>query len=203
MGGAKRIGIFGGSFNPVHRGHLMLTQWLLHEMEFDEIWFMVSPSNPLKPLSGMLPEQQRLEMVRLALENHPRMIPCDIEFGMPRPSYTIDTLRELSRRYPGYNFTLIIGADNWAVIDRWKAADEIIRDYGMVVYPRLGSHVDAALLPEGVTLSRAPVIDVSSTMIRNAIPRWGVLDYFLTAGVKDYIETNKLYNYGKYLSNQH
>lgn len=203
MGGAKRIGIFGGSFNPVHRGHLMLTQWLLHEMEFDEIWFMVSPSNPLKPQEGMLPEQQRLEMVRLALEKHPRMIPCDIEFAMPRPSYTIDTLRELSRRYPDYNFTLIIGADNWAVIDRWKAADEIIRDYGIVVYPRPGSRIDAASLPEGVTLSRAPVIEVSSTMLRNAIPRWGVLDYFLTSGVKDYIETNKLYNYGKSLSNKH
>lgn len=200
---AKRIGIFGGSFNPVHRGHLMLTQWLLHEMQFDEIWFVVSPSNPLKQSSDMLPEQQRFEMVRLALEGHPRLVPCDIEFTLPRPSYTITTLRELSRLHPGYTFTLIIGADNWKLFEKWRAADEIIRDYGLVVYPRQGYEIIPEELPEGVRLSSAPVVAVSSTMIRGLIPRWGVLDYFLTPEVKDYIVNNKLYNYGNTLDYQH
>lgn len=199
----KRIGIFGGSFNPVHRGHLMLTQWLLHEMAFDEIWFVVSPSNPLKHSGEMLPEQERLTMVRLALQGHPRLIACDVELGMPRPSYTITTLRELSRRHPDCRFTLIIGADNWAVIDQWRSADEIIRDYGIVVYPRQGTTVDPSTLPEGVTLSNAPVVAVSSTMLRRLIPQWGVPDYFLTPEVSEYIVNNKLYNYGNTLNHQH
>ncbi|MBD5192022.1 MAG: nicotinate-nucleotide adenylyltransferase [Bacteroidales bacterium] len=199
----KTIGIFGGSFNPVHRGHLMLAQWLLHEMQFDSILFVVSPSNPLKHQPDMLPEQQRLAMVKLALEGHPRLEACDIEFAMPRPSYTINTLRELSCRYPGYKFKLIIGADNWQLIDKWRAADEIIRDYGIVIYPRPGYHVDPGTLPEGVTLSNAPVVDVSSTMLRKVIPQWGVPDYFLTPEVSEYIKNNKLYNYGNTLDNQH
>ncbi|MDE7152886.1 MAG: nicotinate-nucleotide adenylyltransferase [Muribaculaceae bacterium] len=199
----KRIGIFGGSFNPIHRGHLMLTQWLLHEMSFDQIWFVVSPSNPLKHSADMLPEQQRLEMVKLALNGHPRLVACDVEFDMPRPSYTIATLRELSSRHPDCDFTLIIGADNWEVIDHWRAADEIIRDYGIVIYPRPGATVNADTLPPGVTLCHAPVVAVSSTMLRNLIPQWGPLDYFLTPEVSDYIVNNKLYNYGNTLNRQH
>ena len=203
MEDGKKIGIFGGSFNPVHRGHLMLAQWLLHEMDFDEIWFVVSPSNPLKHQADMANEEQRLAMVRLALAGHPRLRECDIEFSMPRPSYTINTLRELSLRYPGYNFTLIIGADNWQVIDLWRSADEIIRDYGIIVYPRKGSDITHDNLPEGVKLSNAPVIEISSSMIREVIPRWGVPDYFLTPEVSDYIINNKLYNYGNTLDHQH
>ena len=199
----KRIGIFGGSFNPIHQGHLMLAQWILHEQQFDEVWFVVSPSNPLKQTPDMLPELTRLTMVKLALDSHSRMLPCDIELSLPRPSFTITTLRELSARHPGYNFKLIIGADNWNMINKWRAADEIIRDYGIVVYPRPGSDIDPETLPQGVTLSRAPVIDISSSLIRKLIPLWGVPDFFLPDTVKQFIETNKLYNYGHSVENQH
>ena len=170
---ARHIGILGGSFNPVHIGHVMLADYIAQCAEadpIDEVWLMLSPLNPLKVSPGeLVPENDR-------------------------PSYTIDSLQALARAYPSCRFSLIIGSDNWAIFDRWRNSREIIERFSPVIYPRPGYGVDAATLPEGVSLiPDAPVTDISSTMLRRAIAAGKDMTCFLPAGVADYIRLNNLY----------
>ena len=130
------IGIFGGSFNPVHCGHIALARQLLAAVGLDEVWFMVSPQNPLKAPAGLLPDGVRFRLVRQALAGEPRLVASDYEFGLPRPSYTWTTLCSLSRDYPAHRFSLVIGGDNWQLFPRWYRAADILRHYRVVVYPR-------------------------------------------------------------------
>ncbi len=166
----KRIGIFGGSFNPVHTGHICLARQLLTAVSLDEIWFMVSPLNPFKQdFTDLLPDDVRLELTREALKDEPCMLASDYEFSLPRPSYMWNTLAHLSYDYPQYSFTLIVGADNWLAFDRWAHHDFIQQHYDIAVYPRKGYDVDTESLPSHVKLVQAELYPFSSTDIRTMV----------------------------------
>ena len=163
-----KVGIFGGSFNPVHTGHVALAKSLCQKAGLDEVWFMVSPMNPFKKhATDLLADHLRLEMVRKAVENEPQLKASDYEFLLPKPSYTWNTLQALSADYPDTEFTLLIGGDNWAAFDKWYRSADILARYPIVVYPRQGSHTGN--VPEGVTIVETPLLDISSTEIRQRI----------------------------------
>lgn len=188
----QTIGIFGGSFNPVHIGHMMLASYLTQWGYVDEVWLTLSPLNPLKDAAELLPDIKRLAMLSIAAKGADAIDICDIELSMPKPSYTIDTLRVLAERYPEYRFKLIIGSDNWQIFDRWRSAQQILDDYGVLVYLRPGYPVDKRHI-DGMEVVDAPMAHVSSTFIRQAIAKGRNMNYFLPAGVYKYILDNKLY----------
>lgn len=164
----KSVGIFGGSFNPIHTGHIALAKRLCEKAGLDEVWFMVSPMNPFKKAAtDLLDDQKRLEMVKIALEGEPQLQACDYEFHLPKPSYTWHTLQAMSKDYPDIAFTLLIGGDNWAAFDKWYHHDDILALYPIVVYPREGSSVGE--VPQGVTIVETPLLNISSTEIRQRI----------------------------------
>ena len=165
-----KIGIYGGSFNPIHRGHIALARQILRKQHLDQIWLMVSPQNPLKQgQSDLLADELRLSLTRKALADEPLLVACDYEFHLPRPSYTWDTLQSLSKDYPEHDFSLIIGADNWLLFDRWYRADDILKNYRIIVYPREGSPIDPATLPPTVSLVNTRLYNVSGSDIRQRI----------------------------------
>lgn len=161
-----KTGIYGGSFNPIHNGHIALARHLLHEAELDEIWFVVSPQNPFKVQQQLLADDKRLLLVRQALAPYPQLVASDFEFSLPRPSYMWHTLQGMSAQWPDRELHLIIGADNWLCFDRWYHADDIRRTYPIIIYPRQGYDITPADLPQGVRLVNTPLYNVSSTEIR-------------------------------------
>lgn len=191
-----KVGIFSGSFNPVHSGHLALARWILQQQYVDEIWFIRSPQNPLKVDQYLLDDHHRLRMLQLAISKEPKMKICHIEDELPKPSYTINTLEALARRYPCDEFHLIIGADNWLLFSRWYRWKDILNRFHLLVYPRPGSEisgVDRRRFPN-VRLIDAPRFPVSATQIREAIGRKdSQLASWLVPEVKEYIEQNHLY----------
>lgn len=196
MIGGKRnhIALMGGSFNPVHIGHIMVADYVRQVMDFDEVLMCVSPLNPLKAGDNDLAcDDARMDMLRLACAGHPGLTPCDIELNMPRPSYTIDTLNRLERLYPDCDISIIIGSDNWLLFHRWRAAAEIIQRFGVVVYPRPGYSIDCNGLPDNVTIVDSPSIDLSSTFLRTKLAQGFDMNIFLPQGVYKYIKNHKLY----------
>lgn len=180
------VGIFGGSFNPVHNGHIAVAESVLKSGLADEVWLTLSPQNPLKSGSSeLIDDHQRLEMLRLAAEGLPGLRVCDIELCLPRPSYTINTLNELSRRHPGIRFRLLIGADNMQIFDRWRAADEILERYSPIVYPRPGYPCEGCIDMEQ--------FNVSSTEIREMLKRGESINNLVPGKVEIYIRDNRLY----------
>lgn len=181
-----KTGIFSGSFNPIHIGHLALANYLCEFEGLDEVWFLVTPHNPLKEKADLWPDEFRLKLVRAAIEDYPKFKASDFEFTLPQPSYTINTLNALSRHYPDRKFHLIIGSDNWLTFNRWYKADEILANYPLIIYPRPGYSVDfdsRANLPTNVVLSQAPVFDISSTFIRGSLKSGHDIRYFLHPSV--------------------
>ncbi len=164
-----QIGIFGGTFNPIHNGHLAIARKIVESGGVDEVWFMVSPLNPFKQHIELLDDNIRLEMTRKALEGEHGIICSDYEFGLPRPSYTWNTLQSLKKDYPQHTFSLIIGADNWCKFSAWRNNDDIIREHRLLVYPRTGYPIDIESLPQSVSFIDMDTIDVSSTEIRQLI----------------------------------
>lgn len=185
-----RTGIYGGSFNPIHNGHIAIARAMLDCGAVDEVWLMVSPQNPLKQSADLLDEQLRLDMTRRATADIPCVTACDYEFYMPRPSYMWHTLQSLSRDYPDREFTLLIGADNWQVFDRWYHADDIIAHYPIRIYPRRGYDIEASTLPQNVKLVDTGLYDVSSTMVRERIRRGEDVSQLIPASI---IEIAKVY----------
>jgi nicotinate-nucleotide adenylyltransferase len=164
-----RIAIFSGSFNPIHNGHLAIAREVLVQDAADQLWFLVSPQNPLKKNLGLIRESDRLEMVKLAIENQNGMRASDFEFHLPRPSYTINTLEKLRENYPEYQFKLLIGADNLLIFRKWYQYQRIIDEFGLIVYPRPDFNTES--LPQFVntTIISAPLIDLSATEIRQKL----------------------------------
>ncbi|MBM6865104.1 nicotinate-nucleotide adenylyltransferase [Bacteroides caecigallinarum] len=187
-----RTGIFGGSFNPIHIGHLALANYLCENDYIDELWFLVSPQNPFKQNEKLLDDKTRLRMVNAAVRGYGRFYVSDFEFSLPKPSYTINTLNKLSETYTDRNFYLIIGADNWAAFDRWKSPEEIISKHHVLVYPRLGYDIPE-MLPQNVRAVDSPLIEVSSTFIRESISQGKNVRYFLHPAVYEIIEKESLY----------
>ena len=183
--------IFGGSFDPIHVGHLSLASAVVESGLASEVWFMVSPQNPHKELQKLTDESVRLEMVRLAIDENEHFKASDFEFNLPRPSYTINTLMSLEKSFPDREFMLLVGADNWEKFDRWYRHDEILERYGIIVYPRDNSAVP--LLPDGVIWLSAELHDVSSTQIRGLVANGHSITGLVVPSVEEFINGNKLY----------
>lgn len=194
MSDSIKVGLYFGSFNPIHTGHLSLAKYLVEHRIVDEVWFVVSPNNPLKSEKGLLNHQLRFDMVKLAVKDNPSFKVCDVEFSMPVPSYTIDTLHLLRQTYPDIDFTLLIGSDNALVFDKWKNYQDILKEFPVLVYPRKGydfKEVEAKFLQ--MKLLDTPFYDISSTEIRKRIV--GNEDYsvYVTPEVEEFIKENNLY----------
>lgn len=189
-----RIGLYGGSFNPIHKGHTSLAQSLVDQGLVDEVWLLVSPLNPLKQMSGDIAAyEHRLRMAELACKGHKGLRVSDFESHLPVPSYTITTLDALAATYPQHTFSLVIGADNWDSFHRWYKADEIIANYTILVYNRPGYPLDEANLPPSVKVVNTPLYDISSTQIREAIKKGERPTDWLSPKVLRYISESKIY----------
>ncbi len=190
-----RIGIFGGSFDPIHTGHAIVAQYIISSGAVDRLWFMVSPVNPLKADKvRQVADTDRLRMVEMVSRPMEGVETSAFEFSMPKPSYTVDTLNALQEKFPNDEFCLIIGGDNWEVFGKWRNSKEILDKYHVFVYPRLGYKVDIPNELKGrVTLIDAPVIELSSTQIRERLAKGLSVRYYVSDKVLDYIERKHLY----------
>lgn len=189
-----RTGIFGGTFNPIHLGHLALANYLCEENWVDELWFLITPQNPFKQEQTLLDNHLRMKMVEAAIADYPRFKASDFEFTLPRPSYTVTTLQKLSETYPDREFVLIIGADNWAAFDKWKSPEEILRNHRILVYPRPGYEINPHELPAQVKAVNTPLLEISSTFVRESIASGKDIRYFLHPEVYRFIKQHQLYN---------
>ena len=185
----KKIGLFFGSFNPIHNGHLGVAHAVLEETECEEVWLVVSPQNPFKSSSTLLRKESRLQIIDKALAGERAVRSCSIEFDMPVPSYTVDTLEVLSGKYPGYEFFLIMGADNLEGFVRWKRWQDIVSRHAIIVYPRNGV-VGSVSSPVAYKLISAPEIEISSSEIRRKIRAGEPVDAYLPSSiVSEILET--------------
>lgn len=190
-----KIGIYGGSFNPIHKGHTELAASIVQQGLVDELWLLVSPLNPLKQesASGIAEYEHRINMARLATEHIEGVKVSDFERTLPLPSYTVTTLHELHKAYPEHEFVLIIGADNWERFPRWYHAQEIIETYTILIYRRPGYEIDETALPPSVQLVHAPLYDISSTEIRETAKEGKMMRKWVNEKVAEYIERHQLY----------
>lgn len=184
-----KIGIFGGSFNPIHNGHVAIGRTMLQVMGLDEVWYMLSPQNPLKQYADLLDENKRMDIVRHALKDEPGLVAKDYEFSLPRPSYTWNTLQNLHRDFPHDEFTLIIGGDNWDKFDKWAHHEDILATHRIAVFPREGAAVPE-LLPENVTFVKVPLVNVTSTMLRGMVRTGADISPYVPAVVLEEIKEN-------------
>jgi nicotinate-nucleotide adenylyltransferase len=192
----KKIGLFFGSFNPIHIGHLILANYILENSDMDELWFVVSPQNPFKDKKSLLTDHNRLDMVQLAVKNYPKMRASNVEFSLPKPSYTIDTLTYLTEKYPNYFFALIMGEDNLDSLPKWKNAEKLMSDYQIIVYPRTfeGEKKDSEYLQhENISIVNAPIIELSATEIRNMIKEGKNVRPMLPPEVFEYLDGSSFY----------
>ena len=191
-----RIGIYGGSFNPIHKGHTELAAYIVQQGLVDELWLLVSPLNPLKQgeTSDIAEYEHRLSMARLATEDIEGVKVSDFEKNLPLPSYTITTLGELHKAYPEHEFVLVIGADNWERFPRWYHAQEIIDTYSILIYRRPGCEMDETLLPPSVQVVDTPLYDISSTEIRESVKKGRMPLKWVDRKVATYIRVHHLYS---------
>ena len=189
-----RVGLFGGSFNPIHNAHIALASTICEQARLDEVWFMVSPQNPLKQAQDLLGENERYEMVKLALESQEKVLMAsNYEFHLERPSYTWKTLRALKLDFPQLEFSLIIGGDNWVRFPRWAHNEKILANHHIYIYPREDSEIDEATLPENVHLIHTPKINITSTMLREMVRNGKDISAFVPEKVAKAIADNNYY----------
>ncbi len=189
----KRTALFFGSFNPIHVGHLIIAETMQQQEGIDEVWFVVSPQNPLKERATLLADHHRLQMVRRAIEDNYHLRACDVEMHLPVPSYTVVTLAALGEKYPDREFCLIMGSDNLASLHRWRNYEYILQNYRIYVYPRPGSERCALREHENVTMVDVPMMDISSSYIRTQIAARKDVRYLLTEPVYKYLTEMHFY----------
>jgi len=188
-----QIGLFPGSFNPIHLGHLIIAQYFINHYPLDQIWFVISPQNPLKKRSGLVDFDHRMKMVELSISQSKEMIASDIELKLPLPSYTIHTLDYLKENFPEHAFSLILGLDNYEGFNRWKSHDRIIQENKIYLYPREGVKLPENLSSPNFILTQAPEMGISSTGIRKDILEKKNIRFLVTDSVQEYILSHKLY----------
>ncbi|MCB2220848.1 MAG: nicotinate-nucleotide adenylyltransferase [Bacteroidetes bacterium] len=189
----KNIGLFFGSFNPIHIGHMVIANWFVEYTDLDKVWFVVSPQNPFKEKKSLLADHHRLALVREAIEEDPRFWVTDIEFGMPQPSYTIDTLTYLEEKYPDHSFVLLAGSDQLPSFDKWKNPQRILELYKMYVYARPGFKGSKYEKHPSVKVFRTPLMEISSTFIRKSIAEGKDMRYMLPEKVWKYMREMHFY----------
>ncbi|GEM54236.1 nicotinic acid mononucleotide adenylyltransferase [Flavobacterium branchiophilum NBRC 15030 = ATCC 35035] len=189
-----KIGLYFGSFNPIHIGHLIIANHLAEHSDLEQIWLVVTPHNPLKKKQTLLDNYSRLEMVRIATINYPKLRPSDIEFKLSQPNYTVNTLAHLADKYPQHEFALIMGEDNLDSLHKWKNYEFIVKNYTIYVYPRVGSAIENSTIPlTNVVKIAAPKVEISSTWIRNNIQKGLNVQPLLSEKVWKYIDHNNFY----------
>ncbi|MDV3309390.1 MAG: nicotinate-nucleotide adenylyltransferase [Cyclobacteriaceae bacterium] len=193
MDQTSRIGLFFGSFNPIHIGHLIIANIMVETTDLDKVWFVVSPQNPFKPARGLLHEFDRYDMVKAAVADNYKLDVTDIEFHLPKPSYTIHTLLHLSQRHPSRQFKVIIGSDNLESFVRWKSHERILEDYGLYVYPRPGAQPSPLSSHPNVRTIGAPLLNISATFIRDCIRKGWSVRYLVPDPVEVMIRAKQFY----------
>lgn len=188
-----KIGLFFGSFNPIHVGHLIIANVMAYHADLEQVWFVVSPQNPFKKSKSLLHEFDRYDMVQMAIDDNPRFRATDIEFKLPRPSYTIDTLTHIQDKYPQLTFRLIIGGDNLEQFKKWKNFDKILEYYGLYVYPRPGAELNELAQHPNVQVISAPLMDISATFVRTCIQEGKSIKYLVPDRVEELILRKKFY----------
>ncbi len=188
----KKIGLYFGSFNPVHTGHLIIASHLANNTDLKEVWFVVSPQNPFKKETGLLNERHRISLVKLAIEDEQSLKTSDVEFKLPKPSYTIDTLIYLSEKYPEYEFSVIMGSDGFQNIEKWKNYEQIINNYTIYIYMRPGFEVTNKY-GDNIIQVKAPLLEISATEIRKNIKAGKSIRYLVTDVVMKEIQEKGYY----------
>jgi nicotinate-nucleotide adenylyltransferase len=190
-----KVGLYFGSFNPIHHGHLLIASYVLNHTELQQVWFVVSPQNPLKPAATLLNEYHRLHLVRLAVEGEKNLKVSDIEFKLPKPSYTIDTLTYLQEKYPGHEFSIIMGSDSFQNLTKWKNAGWLLKNYPIYIYIRPGfANLPAYPGAKFIHQLNAPLLPISSTAIRKDIQAGRSIRYLVPENVRAEIERNGYYS---------
>jgi nicotinate-nucleotide adenylyltransferase len=189
-----KIGLYFGSFNPIHHGHLIIANYVLQHADVDQVWFIVSPQNPLKSSNTLLNEYHRLYLVQCAIEGEKNLRAKDTEFKLPKPSYTVNTLTYLQEQYPSYQFSVIMGSDSFSNLSRWKNYAFIVKHYPIYVYRRTGHEIrpDATLTARPIIMD-APLIEISATHIRENIKSGNSIRYLVPEKVREEIEQNGYY----------
>lgn len=193
-----KTALYFGSFNPIHVGHLIIANHIAQEADIKEVWLVISPHNPLKKKDSLLKDYHRLAMVKIAIEDNPKLRASDIEFSLPQPSYTINTLVHLEEQYPDKEFALIMGEDNLQSLHKWKNYEQILANYHIYVYPRIGENANSIAVPEilnhpNIKHTSAPILEISSSDIRNKICAGTSVKYMLTDAVLNYIDEMNFY----------
>lgn len=189
----QKIGLFFGSFNPIHTGHLIIASIMAENTDLAKVWFVVSPQNPFKPSQNLLHEFDRFDMVKAAIASNYKLEASDVELRMPKPSYTIDTLTVLKERHPEKEFVVIIGQDNLQNFEKWKNHDQILEHFGLYVYPRPGVTETPLMRHRHVRMVPAPLLDISATFIRQCVQERKSIKYLVPESVEELIRLRNFY----------
>jgi nicotinate-nucleotide adenylyltransferase len=187
-----KIALFFGSFNPIHNGHLIIANHILNETELDKIWFIISPQNPFKESNSLLNTYDRLYLVAKAIGNDTRMKASDIEFNLPKPSYTSTTLAYLNEKYLDHQFSIIIGSDSFQNLGKWKNFENIVKNYEIIIYKRPGFEVTNTLGAK-IRIMNAPLLEISATYIRELVRNHKSIKYLVPESIEEEIQNNRFY----------